>query len=143
MSLSEYLQGGMVPRSDVRMHQSSFPVSILAVVAIYSMIVPFVLIDASVALYHAVYFRAFGLPFVRRKDHVVLDRGRLAGLNFGQRVNCLYCDYANGVLSWVRAVTTVTEAYSCAIKHPSGIRSHDASGYYEAADFAIAKPVRK
>lgn len=143
MSLSEYLQGGVVPRSDVRMHQASFPASIAAAVVIYSMIVPFVFIDASVALYHAVYFRAFGLPFVRRKDHVILDRGRLAGLNFGQRMNCLYCDYANGVLSWVRAVTTVTEAYSCAIKHPSGIRSQEAAGYYEAADFAIAKPVRK
>lgn len=84
---------------------------------IYSLIVPLVLIDAWVSLYQAVCFRAWRIPRTPRSRYVVLDRGRLAYLNGIEAVNCIFCEYANGVIAYVREVGSRTEQYWCPIKH--------------------------
>ena len=53
------------------------------------------------------------------RDHIVLDRWNVPRLNLFQRFNCVYCDYVNGLASWLKAVVNRTELYSCAIKHTS------------------------
>lgn len=84
---------------------------------IYSLIVPFVLLDLWVNLYQHVCFRAYGIPRVRRADYVVFDRARLGYLNWIEALNCLYCSYANGVIALVREIAGRTEQYWCPIKH--------------------------
>lgn len=135
MSFSAYIATRIVPAPGKSIRTPSAPRTLLACFAIYSMALPIALLDAWTGVYQTVYFSAFGLPRVPRFEHVIVDRGRLKGLNFGQRVNCMYCDYANGVLEWVRAVAAVTEAYSCAIKHPSGKRTPGEDGYYDPSSF--------
>ena len=54
---------------------------------------------------------------MRRSDHVVFDRARLAYLNWIEALNCLYCSYANGVIAQVREIAGRTEQYWCPIKH--------------------------
>lgn len=86
---------------------------------IYSLILPLVLIDAWVTLYQQLCFRAYGIPRVRRRAYVVIDRHHLGYLNALEKLNCMYCGYANGVVAYVREVASRTEAYWCPIKHAS------------------------
>jgi uncharacterized Fe-S cluster-containing radical SAM superfamily enzyme len=108
---------GIVPRQDVTIHKPNLLLQCIATVAIYSIAVPIALLDLWLLCYTTVYFTIEHIPSVPRKKYVMIDRGRLVKLSIAQRVNCLYCDYANGVFAWARAVAHQTEVYSCAIKH--------------------------
>ncbi len=90
---------------------------ILSSPLIYACVLPFLLLDAAVAIYQLVCFPIYGIPKVRRKDYLVFDRGRLAYLNTIERVGCIYCSYANGLLGFVTEVAARTEQYFCPIKH--------------------------
>ncbi len=84
---------------------------------IYSLLVPFAIIDGWASLYQAICFRVYGIPRVRRSDYLVFDRRHLAYLNGIEIVNCMFCGYANGVIGYVREIGSRTEQYWCPIKH--------------------------
>jgi hypothetical protein len=84
---------------------------------IYSVIVPLVMLDMFVTIYQAVCFPVYGIRKVERSDHMVFDRHHLAYLNGLQKLNCAYCSYANGLISYVREIAGRTEQYWCPIKH--------------------------
>jgi len=84
---------------------------------VYGLLAPIALLDAAVSGYQAVCFRLWRMPRVRRSDHLILDRHKLAYLNGPQKLNCLYCGYANGVLGYAREIAARTEQYWCPIKH--------------------------
>lgn len=105
---------------------------ILTAPLIYMLIVPLALLDLFVAMYQAICFPIYGIERVRRVDHMVIDRHRLAYLNGLQKLNCLYCSYANGLISLVREVAARTEQYWCPIRHAR--RPADPHDRY--ADFA-------
>ena len=90
--------------------------------AVYALILPLVLLDLSVALYQRICFPIWGIARARRADYLVIDRHRLAYLNGIQKLNCVYCGYANGVIALAREVASRTEQYWCPIKHASRIR---------------------
>jgi hypothetical protein len=90
---------------------------ILSSPLIYACVLPFLLLDASVAMYQLVCFPIYGIPKVRRKDYLVFDRGRLAYLNTIQKVGCIYCSYANGLLALITEIAARTEQHFCPIKH--------------------------
>jgi hypothetical protein len=93
---------------------------------IYLQLLPFAALDLSVSLYQAVCFRAWGIKRVRRRDFFAIDRHRLAYLNALEKMNCLYCSYANGVIAYVREIAARTEQYWCPIKHAQPVRGrHD------------------
>jgi hypothetical protein len=84
---------------------------------IYSLIIPLLIVDAWVSLYQAICFRVYRIPRVRRADYIMFDRGHLAYLNWIEALNCLFCGYANGLVGYVREVSSRTEQYWCPIKH--------------------------
>ncbi|APX23703.1 MAG: hypothetical protein CML50_14165 [Rhodobacteraceae bacterium] len=88
---------------------------------IYSLIFPFALLDLFVSVYQAVCFRAYGIPRVKRRDHIRIDRQHLAYLNALQKLNCVYCGYCNGLLSYVTEIASRTEAFWCPIKHAARV----------------------
>lgn len=90
---------------------------VLTAPVIYSLILPFLLLDLFVSVYQAVCFPVYGIPKVPRRDFIVIDRQHLGYLNGLQKLNCVYCAYANGLIGWVREVASRTEAYWCPIKH--------------------------
>ena len=139
MSQQPLILSSLVPRRDLRVDDQRFVLFVIASIAIYSMIIPLVMLDLWTQAYQAIYFYTYGLPKVPRESYVILDRGNLQGLTGGQRINCAYCDYANGVLAWVCAVAGITEAYSCAIKHPSGHRHQPDDQFYDHTDFVTAQ----
>jgi hypothetical protein len=93
------------------------PLVVLTAPAIYSLIIPLVILDLTVSTYQAVCFPAYGIEKVRRRDYFVFDRTHLAYLNALEKLNCAYCSYANGLIAYVREVAARTEQYWCPIKH--------------------------
>jgi hypothetical protein len=90
---------------------------ILSSPLIYVCVLPFLLVDASVALYQFVCFPIYGIPKVPRKDYLVFDRGVLAYLNTIEKIGCSYCSYANGLLGLITEIAARTEQHFCPIKH--------------------------
>jgi hypothetical protein len=120
----------------------SRPLMVLTAPLIYSLIVPFGLLDAFVTVYQALCFRVYGVPRVRRRDYMIFDRGHLAYLNAIEKLNCVYCSYANGLIGYVREVASRTEQFWCPIKHARRvIAAHDHYGAF--LDYGDAEAYRR
>jgi len=91
--------------------------SLLSTPVVYSVGLPFALLDLWVTLYQWACFPIYGIPWVRRGAYFAIDRHKLAYLNGIEKANCMYCSYANGVVAYVREVAARTEQYWCPIKH--------------------------
>ncbi|MDB5564241.1 MAG: hypothetical protein JWP84_807 [Tardiphaga sp.] len=117
------------------------PLIVLTAPAIYSLIVPILLVDLWVMAYQAICFPAYGIPKVRRRDYLVFDRHHLAYLNIIEKVNCAYCSYCNGAIAFVREVASRTEVYWCPIKHARRILGPHPH-YVGFADFGDAEGFR-
>lgn len=116
--------------------------TVLTAPIIYSLIVPFVLLDAWVSLYQAWCFRAWGLAPVRRRAYLSIDRHKLAYLNGLEKLNCLYCSYVNGLIAYVREVAARTEQYWCPIRHARRVR-HPHERYASFAMYGDAAGFRR
>ena len=90
---------------------------------IYAGVVPFLLLDAFLFVFQAVCFPVYHIPKAKRSDYLVFDRGDLPYLNALEKVNCLYCGYANGLASYFREIAARTEQCWCPIKHARRIRA--------------------
>lgn len=93
------------------------PMVVLTAPVIYSMVLPLALLDLFVSLYQAICFPIYGIAKVKRRDHIAVDRHHLAYLNGIQKLNCVYCGYGNGVISFAREIAGRTEQFWCPIKH--------------------------
>lgn len=108
--------------------------TILTAPVIYSLIIPAVLMDLFVTVYQHICFRVYEIPLVKRSEYVVMDRKYLEYLNIIQKINCIYCEYANGVIAYVREVASRTEQFWCPIKHANKISGvHDR--YYDFIEY--------
>jgi len=75
------------------------------------------ILDVFLWQFQQIYFRTMQIPLIQRHKYVILDRYKLGKLSYAQRFNCLYCEYANGLVAYAKAVVNQMELYSCAIKH--------------------------
>lgn len=105
---------------------------------IYSMILPILLLDIFITVYQHICFRAYGITRVKRRDYIAFDRHRLGYLNAIQKVNCLYCGYANGLIGYSREIIARTEQYWCPIKHARRLRGKH-QHYYKYAEYGDAE----
>lgn len=125
--------GAFMGRSPVR-HIVTAPV-------IYSLIIPLALIDVWVSLYQAICFRAYMIPRVSRSQFIVMDRDKLGYLNAIEALNCLFCEYANGVVAYVREISSRTEQYWCPIKHALAVTDPHLR-YYQFLEYGDAEGYR-
>jgi hypothetical protein len=93
------------------------PLVMLVSPVIYAGIVPLLLLDLFVSLFHAVCFPIYGIAKIKRADYFVFDRHHLAYLNALEKLNCAYCSYANGLIAFAREIVARTEQDWCPIKH--------------------------
>ena len=91
--------------------------------AVYGLIVPIVILDLGVTVFQLICFTAWGMARIERSDYVIVDRHRLAYLNGIQKLNCLYCGYANGVIAYAREAASRSEQFWCPIKHALRVRT--------------------
>jgi hypothetical protein len=111
--------------------------SVLTAPVIYSLLLPFAILDLWVTLYQSICFPVYGIARVPRRRCFTVDRHKLAYLNGIEKVNCTFCSYANGVLAYVREVAASTEQYWCPIKHARPIPSPH-SRYHRFFDYGDA-----
>ena len=103
--------------------------------------VPTLLMDACLWIYQTICFPIYGIPKVRRSDHIILDRHYLKYLNPLERLNCDYCSYFNGLSSYAMEIAARTEQYWCPIKHASGKTRHHSRAHL-FADYGDAESYR-
>ena len=115
---------------------------ILTVPLIYACAIPFALLDLSVTIYQAVCFPIFRVPKVRRADYLIFDRGRLAYLNAIEKVGCVYCSYANGLLAYIAEIAARTEQRFCPIKHAHPL-AHEHARYNQFLPYGDARAYRE
>jgi hypothetical protein len=109
---------------------------------IYAMIFPLLLLDLCVTLYQLTCFPLYRIPMVRRRDYLVFDHHKLAYLNAIEKLNCAYCSYGNGLLSYIKEIVARTEQYWCPIKHAQRVlQAH--SRYSRFVDFGDAEAYRR
>ncbi len=91
--------------------------NILTAPVIWSCLFPAVFMDLVMTFYQAICFPIYGIPKVKRKDYIVVDRHYLSYLNGLEKLNCVYCGYFNGLIGYVQEIAARTEQYWCPIKH--------------------------
>jgi hypothetical protein len=109
---------------------------------IWGCLIPIALLDVSLRFYQFICFPIYGIPKVRRKDYIIMDRRRLDYLNWAEKLNCEYCAYANGVFAWATEVAARTEQYWCPIKHALRLKSMH-SRYRFFFDYGDAEHYRR
>jgi hypothetical protein len=109
---------------------------------IWSCLLPLAFLDLVISIYQALCFGIYGIPKVCRGDYLLLDRNRLAYLNFLEKLNCAYCAYGNGVLAYTAEVAARTEQYWCPIKHALRMKSMH-SRYRFFFDYGDAEHYRR
>lgn len=85
---------------------------------IYAMIVPVVICDIFLEIYHHTVFPIFGIRKVKRHQYIrIADRAELPYLTWYEKLNCAYCGYVNGWFHYASVIAGRTENYFCAIAH--------------------------
>ena len=147
-------QGRVIFDREIKARQKQFKVHIssylknpnwpvvLTAPFIYALIIPLVLLDIFVAIYQFTCFPAYGIPKVRRRDYLAIDRHHLGYLNALEKLNCVYCGYANGLLAMVSEVASRTEAHWCPIKHARRLAATHPR-YLDFADYGDAENYHK
>lgn len=107
----------LVPGKNAHVARVGYTMGVVAAFSSYSCIIPLGILDVFLWQFQNIYFRIMEIPFIDRRKYVILDRYKLGKLTWGQKVNCFYCEYANGVVAYAKAVVNQMELYSCAIKH--------------------------
>jgi hypothetical protein len=151
--LYEINKGKVIFRREIKQRNQSLKVGIVKYIMgarwlvvltapfIYSLMVPFVLLDLFVSIYQTICFPVYGIPRVKRGEFLVFDRVKLDYLNGIEKINCAYCSYGNGVISYVREVAARTEQYWCPIKHAK-TRMSSHSRYPKFTDFGNGEQYR-
>ena len=125
-----------------RFVRDSSLLNLLSAPVVYSMIVPIVLLDVWITMYQHICFPLYGVARVRRSAYIVIDRHHLAYLNAIEKLNCVYCGYANGVFAYVREIAGRTEQYWCPIRHAKRVRGPH-THYREFVEYGDAEGYRR
>lgn len=90
---------------------------IISLPFIWSILIPVIVLDIWLELYHRICFLLYGLAYIKRSDYIRIDRHRLEYLNWYQKIGCAYCGYVNGLLHYASVIVGETEKYWCGIMH--------------------------
>ncbi len=97
--------------------------NILTIPLIWGCLPPALLMDLTTTIYQIACFPVYGIPKVKRRQYIIIDRHALRYLNIIEKTNCLYCGYFNGLISYIQEVAARTEQYWCPIKHARRLSS--------------------
>ena len=84
---------------------------------ITSVLIPMVIMDIWMEIYHRICFPLCGIKYVKRSNYILIDRHKLKYLNIFEKIYCVYCGYGNGVVRYWSEIAAETEYYWCGIQH--------------------------
>lgn len=91
---------------------------VLVVPFISTVIIPLIITDLWIEIYHRICFPLCGIPYIKRRQYIqIVDRSKLQYLDWMEKIWCMYCGYGNGVIRYWSQIAAATEAYWCGIKH--------------------------
>jgi len=97
--------------------------NILTVPVIWGCLPPALIMDFAATVYQAICFPIYGIPKVKRRRYIIIDRHALGYLNLIEKINCVYCGYFNGLMGYIQEIAARTEQYWCPIKHARRVSS--------------------
>ena len=112
--------------------------AILFMPVVYSLIFPLVILDIFGTIFQFICFPVYRIEKVKRSDYIAIDRHQLAYLNIFEKLNCVYCSYANGLLAFAREIAGRAEEHWCPIKHARRITGQH-QYYYKFAEYGDAE----
>ena len=115
---------------------------LLSIPLIYGMLIPGFFLHIALEIYQQTCFRIYGIKRVKASKFFVIDRQHLAYLNWFEKANCIYCGYYNGLMSFGREITSLTELYWCPIKHAQKLE-HSHEHYHHFVDYLEGEEYRK
>jgi hypothetical protein len=81
-------------------------------------LVALIFLDILAEIYQLICFPIYNIPYVKRENYIlIMDRTKLQYLNPLEKLGCMYCGYANGLLAYLKEVAGRTEKYWCGIMH--------------------------
>ncbi len=98
-------------------HEGKWWRHLLSVPFIWGMALPLFTLDVGLEIYHRICFPLYGIPCVVRRNYIRIDRHKLSRLTGLQKLFCVYCGYANGLIHYAQVIAGRTEEYWCAIQH--------------------------
>ena len=102
------------------------PLHILTAPFIWLCLIPALFMDFIISLYQMICFPVYGIPKVKRSDYIIIDRQYLAYLNIIEKLNCVFCGYFGGLMTYISEIAARTEQYWCPIKHAHALKTiHD------------------
>jgi len=111
--------------------------AVLFAPVVYSLFLPLVLLDIFGTLFQFICFPIYGMEKVKRSDFISIDRHHLAYLNAFEKLNCVYCSYANGLLAYAREIAARSEENWCPIKHARRLKGQHPH-YWSFAEYGDA-----
>lgn len=128
---------------EVKKYPDRLPLHLVSMPFIYMMIIPSVILHIFLELYHAICFPLYGLPYLRTRDYIKIDRQRLKYLNWFEKFNCMYCGYVNGLFHYASMVAAMTEHYWCGIKHQKRKGFQDPAHHQNYPEYGDEKAYKK
>ncbi len=111
---------------------------------IWAVLIPIVVTDIILEIYHQICFPLYGLKKVKRSEYIrIKDREKLSYLSLLEKIHCAYCGYVNGWLRYAGAIAQETEGYWCAIMHLEARGYKPAEYEKEFAEYGDEKTFRK
>jgi hypothetical protein len=89
----------------------------LSIPFIWGCLFPVLLLHLFIFIYQSVAFRLYGIERIQLRSYLNFDREKLDYLRWGDKLNCAYCSYVNGFLTYASEIGHRTEYYWCGIKH--------------------------
>ena len=84
---------------------------------LYMLIIPLIITDILIEIYHRICFPLYKIPLVKRSNYIKIDKHKLKYLRITEKIGCVYCGYANGWANYSSKIAGETEKYWCGIKH--------------------------
>lgn len=114
------------------------PRHLLSAPFIYGLIIPLLIFDVGVSSYQSFCFRLYRIDRVKRAEYFIYDHQHLGYLNVFEKLHCLYCSYAVGLINYAREIAARTEEYWCPIKHAHKVKEPH-SRYFSFLDYGDAE----
>lgn len=125
-----------------RKHKSNIK-DVISMPIIWSGIIPAMIMDVWMELYHRTCFPLYGIPYVKRSKYIRIDRHKLQYLNIFEKLGCMYCGYINGLVHYVSVIASETEKYWCAIRHANGNEFISPQHHKEFYEYGDTKATRR
>ncbi|MBT3464432.1 hypothetical protein HOD20_06790 [archaeon] len=123
-------------------HPKKFFRHLISTPFIHMMIIPLIIFDLFLEIYHNVCFRLYQIPLRKRSLYIRIDRQKLKYLNPIEKLNCMYCGYANGFIHYAFEIAGDTEGYWCAIKHQKSKNFKEPPHHKNFAEYGNEKDLK-